>query len=325
MRISIAEFEETYLPAMKEEFKQNTMDSVMENHDAICEQLWKEMETTTEFAVKFQQQIPVPIGEIQISLLQTSLYLGKPQIGIAAYDMRGVYGNELFQIKYDASWLFTQWNKYQDRITKQIEELHAENYIHTEAVRQMMYKSIPFLTQSMCVLAKYPLREFERLEAVDKLLLTESFKLTIGGYRDWSRILYVKRPQLDIFFHDSMESLCYCRFYEAVYNRKEFHKLDLRYTKFVHCEFVHCHFQNVAFQDVVFEHCRIYHCTFENVNFSGGTFMDTTLKKNVFHEITWHEEPENVTEIEDFYKNVEFRDCITDDETILKEGIQCEK
>ena len=87
MRISIAEFEETYLPVMEEEFKQDTMDSVMEHHDSICKQLWKEMETTAKFAVKFQQQIPIPIGEIQISLLLTSLYLGKPQIGIAAYDL----------------------------------------------------------------------------------------------------------------------------------------------------------------------------------------------------------------------------------------------
>ena len=31
MRISIAEFEETYLPVMEEEFKQDTMDSVMEH------------------------------------------------------------------------------------------------------------------------------------------------------------------------------------------------------------------------------------------------------------------------------------------------------
>ncbi len=67
------------------------MDSVMEHHDSICKQLWKEMETTAKFAVKFQQQIPIPIGEIQISLLLTSLYLGKPQIGIAAYDMREAF------------------------------------------------------------------------------------------------------------------------------------------------------------------------------------------------------------------------------------------
>ena len=97
--------------------------------------------------------------------------------------------------------------------------------------------------------------------------------------------------------------------------------MDLMYTKFVNCEFVHCDFKNVEFQDVVFEHCRIYHCTFENVNFSGGTFIDTTLKKNVFHEITWNEGPKYMNEIQDFYKGVEFIDCITDDEAILKQGV----
>ena len=57
------------------------------------------------------------------------------------------------------------------------------------------------------------------------------------------------------------------------------------------------------------------------MNFSGGTFIDTTLKKNVFHEITWNEEPKYMNEIQDFYKGVEFIDCITDDEAILKQGV----
>ena len=58
MEIAIAEFEETYLPAMEEEFKQDTMDSIMEQHDSICKQLRKEMETTAKFAMKFNSRFP---------------------------------------------------------------------------------------------------------------------------------------------------------------------------------------------------------------------------------------------------------------------------
>ena len=93
-----------------------------------------------------------------------------------------------------------QWDKYRNKILQKIEELHVENYIHAEAVRQMMHKSIPFLMQSMCVLAKYPLREFEKLEAADELLLTESFRLTIGGYRDWSRIFICQKTTVRYIF-----------------------------------------------------------------------------------------------------------------------------
>ena len=32
------------------------MDSVMEHHDSICKQLWKETETAAKFAVKFNNR-----------------------------------------------------------------------------------------------------------------------------------------------------------------------------------------------------------------------------------------------------------------------------
>ncbi len=323
MEISIAEFEQKYLPAIEEEFRQETTDYITEKRECIGRQLWEQLTTVVHFTNKLQERIPIPIGEIQIALLQTSVSLGRPQIGIAAYDESGVMGNEIFQIKFDVQWLFAKWEKFRQKLLKQVEILHAQNYIHPEAIRQMMYKSMTFLIQSMSIFAKYPLREFQRIDGYGQLILTEEFRLTIGGYRDWSRILYVKRPEIDIFFHDPQESLRYCQFQSAVYNRKEFHDLDLKYTRFNECEFVHCQFTNVQLQDVVFEHCRMYHCTFENVDFSGATFIVTTMKKNTFDKVIWKDESEFSPEenVDDFYKDVEFIECEVDDKTILEEGV----
>lgn len=323
MELSITEFEQKYLPAIEEEFRQETTEYITEKREDISKQLWEQLSKAVYFANKFQKRIPIPIGEIQIALLQTSVSLGRPQIGIAAYDESGVMGNEIFQIKFDVQWLFAKWEKFQQKILKQVEMLHAGNYIHKEAIRQMMYKSMTFLIQSMSIFAKYPLREFQKIDGYEQMILAEQFRLTIGGYRDWSRILYVKKPEVDIFFHDSQESLRYCQFQSAVYNRKEFCNLDLKYTRFNECEFVHCHFTNVQLQDVVFEHCRMYHCTYENVNFSGATFIATTMKKNTFTEAVWTDESEFNEEenIEDFYKAVEFIECEVDDEAVLKEGV----
>ena len=323
MEISIAEFGQKYLPAIEEEFRQETTDYITEKRECIGRQLWKQLSTVVHFTNEFQKRVPIPIGEIQIALLQTSVFLGRPQIGIAAYDESGVRGNEIFQIKFDVQWLFAKWEKFEQKILKQVEILHAENHIHKEAIRQMMYKSMTFLIQSMSLFAKYPLREFHTIDGYEQMMLADQFRLTIGGYRDWSRILYVKKPEVDIFFHDSQESLRYCQFQSAVYNRKEFCNLDLKYTRFNECEFVHCQFTNVQLQDVVFEHCRMYHCTFENVDFSGATFIVTTMKKNTFNKVMWKDESEFSPEenVDDFYKDVEFIECEVDDKTILKEGV----
>ena len=115
-----------------------------------------------------------------------------------------------------------QVGEIRQKLLKQVEILHAQNYIHPEAIRQMMYKSMTFLIQGMSIFAKYPLREFQRIDGYGQLILTEQFRLTIGGYRDWSRILYVKRPEIDIFFHDLQESLRYCQFQSAVYTVRSF-------------------------------------------------------------------------------------------------------
>ena len=80
MEISIAEFGQKYLPAIEEEFRQETTDYITEKREDIGKQLWKQLSTVVHFTNEFQKRVPIPIGEIQIALLQTSVFLGRPQI-----------------------------------------------------------------------------------------------------------------------------------------------------------------------------------------------------------------------------------------------------
>ena len=52
------------------------------------------------------------IGEIQISLLSTSIALGTPQFAFTAYDANGMFGEEILTAKFNAGWYMDGWEEY---------------------------------------------------------------------------------------------------------------------------------------------------------------------------------------------------------------------
>lgn len=312
MVIKAPEFEKQFLPKLQEEFHEQTQAQILKDGKLISETLYKQLERFVIFMGKFQKQVPVEIGEIQIALLHSSVYMHKPQIAISAYDAKGILGNEILNIKYDASWLFGKWEDYKNSIEEKIVEMHARNDIRKEAVRQMMWNSINYLTQCLYTTTKYLFAGFDEIKGYDELMLTEEFRLSVGSYRDWSRTLYLKRGAVDIFFREKDVPLTYCIFRESVYNRKSFEQLDLSHTRFIDCEFVYCNFKNVSLKDAVFQNCRIYYCTFENVDFYGMTLQGVTAKKDTFQHTKWSFAPdlEHLEDISDVYKDVDVINCI---------------
>ncbi len=315
MEITIAEFKEQYFPLLQEQYHASLQRSITENRDQIITKLYQQAEGFLLFTNRFQKQIPIEIGEVQIALLQTSVHLHKPQIAFCAYDEAGILGREIFNIKYDAMWLFEGWEAYRESIREKVRELHAENYIREAAIQQMMWESMDFTIYCLYGITKYLFQEFFLMKGYDELLSTDHFRLSVGGYRDWSRTLYRKREKIDIFFKEEGEMLQYCRFENAVYNRKKFEKMDMSHTFFVDCEFVHSDFKEVIWRDAIFENCRFYHCKFEKVDFCGSTFRNVTMKKDTFKESVWEFQPdmEHPETIEDIYKPVEWEQCIKEE------------
>lgn len=312
MEITLAEFKEQYFPALREQYHASLQSSITMNRDEIVKKLYKQAEGFIAFTGRFQKQVPVEIGEVQISLLQSSVHLNKPQIAFCAYDEAGILGREIFNIKYDAKWLFEGWETYREAIRAKIRELHAESYIREAAIEQMMWESMNFTMYCLYIMTKYLFQEFFKIDGYQELELTDKFRLSVGGYRDWSRTLYRNRQEVDIFFKEAKETLQYCRFQNAVYNHKNFEKLDLSHTFFTDCEFVHSDFRDVVWRDAVFENCRFYHCQFEQVDFCGSTFRDVTMKKDSFKQVTWEFEPdmEHPESVEDIFKPVEWENCV---------------
>ncbi len=319
MEITITEFKEQYLPNLREQFQMAVQKSLIRNSTVIAEKLEKQIETFVYFVGNFQKEIPVALGEIQIALLYTSVCMQEPQICISAYGKNKLLGEEILNIKYHCDWLFTEWDSYQKKIEEKVQEIHAESYIRRAAVKMMMNESIPFLISCLYTITKYQFMEFDRVKDYQELLLTEDFRVTVGGYRDWCRMIYRVRPETDIFLSEQNTPLSYCVFRGAVYNQKKFTKLDLSHARFYECEFVHCEFTDVKLQDSIFENCRMYHCSFQETTFYGATFRQSTLKKNHAEGVKWQYEPD-LEEIEDIYKEVEFIECVNDGSVL-----ECEK
>lgn len=308
MEITIKEFKEQYLPELQEQFHTKIQKNIEKNGEAILNRLYKELEGVIAFSVSFQKEIPIEIGEIQIALLQTSVVLGKPQIAFCVYNAGGILGEEIYNLKFDAQWMFEPWQEYYETLEKKVLELHAENYVRKAALQQMMLESMDFIIYCLYMIMKYQFIEFFRMKKYEEMILADNFRLSVGGYRDWSRTLYRRGPACDIFF-GSEKNFRYAIFNEAVYNHKKFENMDLSKTYFYDCEFVHSHFPGTVLKDAIFENCRFYHCVFEKTDLCGTTFRNVTMKKCTFTETMWNYIPD-MENIEDFYKNVDFRGCV---------------
>lgn len=319
MEITILEFKEQYLPELREQFHAAVGKSIIENRQSIIEKLEKQIETFIHFVGTYQKSVPVKMGEMQIALLYTSVCMGEPQICISAYGKKQILGEEILNIKYRADWLFTEWFSYQKAIEAKVHELCAENYIRKSAIKMMMNESISYLIYCLYAVTKYQFAEFDKKNGYTDLALTENFRLTVGGYRDWSRTLYQRRGEIDLFMREQGVPLTYSVFQGAVYNKKKFTHLELSHTRFYECEFIHCEFEDVNFRDAIFDNCRMYHCIFSEVDFYGATFKQSTLKKNHAKKIHWQYEAD-FKELEDIYKNVDFLECINDG-TIFEENV----
>lgn len=315
MEISIDEFKEQYLPPLKAKFHQDTTDSIMQNGERIKNSLREQMDMFVKLVVRLQQELPVEIGMIQVALLNTSLYLGKPQIAYTAYNKDGYFGQELLTVKRDAKWLFEAWDDYRASIENKVEELHAENYIRSEAVRQLAWESFPFLQSCLYVTSKYVFRDIEQFPEFGDMILIPNFFIRVGAYMDWGKIVYARRDEADIFFDVHKRDFSFHRFHKVVYSHKVFQYLDLSSTVFTECEFVYCKFENVILNDAWFRKCRIYYCTFENVKLLGLTLEQTTVKKTTFQNCTTSVDVASgpSKDSDDIYRPIMTIDCTIDE------------
>ncbi len=320
MEISIDEFKKEYFPPLKEEFHRKTMESIIKNGDSIRKRMREQMDLFIGLAITVQKEIPIEIGLVQVALLNTSLHLGKPQIAFTAYNEGGYFGQELLTVKRDAGWLFEAWEDYKNSIENEIAKLHAEAYIRSEGVRQLMWESFPFLQMCLFAATKYLYFNVDQFEKFEDLIKAPGFSIRVGSYMDWGKVVYRKEGEEDIFFDTRKKDFSFYRFQRVIYNQKVFKNMNLGSTKFSECEFVNCEFENVNLCDAWFEKCNIRNCTFENVKLLGLTLGQTTVKRTHFHDCITkvNIDAPNPEDLENAYKPMEIVDCVFDEESKIR-------
>lgn len=304
--ITLKEFKKTYLPEIQKTFQRRTITSIQGQYVNIQRLLREQMTQFIAFCKKFQDNIPIEIGEIQVTLLYTSVMAGIPKLCYSAYDQMGVLGNEIFSMKLAADWLCTEWELYRTAIEKKITELHCQSYFGKEIVRWFMGDQLQFLSSNLYPVTKYLWNEPEDIELFSELKLSEEFRITVGSYRDEVDRVYQKRPATDIFMRDENAPLNYCKFENTIFKKKELAELDLAHAKFQKCQFIDCTFEHVRLNDTIWTDCRIQGCTFRRVTMFGITLKNVDMEKNIYDGVMInypydHCEPDDMVE---FYKGI---------------------
>ena len=75
MEITIKDFKEKYLEELRDGYREVVQNNAMNNTRLVSQ-----MKGLLKFLAAYQKKTGIKIGEIQISLLQTSVFLGEPQI-----------------------------------------------------------------------------------------------------------------------------------------------------------------------------------------------------------------------------------------------------
>ena len=312
MKITIDEFKKEYLEALQNVYHDRIVQNITADRDRTRTLFDNYMDTFLQIIQKFQEYYAMEIGEIQISLLSTSMALGTPQFAFTAYDANGMFGEEILTAKFNAGWYMDGWEEYHQAITEKCRECNALAYIHPEGMEQMMRESISFAVSCLAVVCKYLFAEFEQREGYEQIMWADGFRLTAGSYRDWSKLLYRKTPEADIFWSSRRKDFSFCHFQELVYNKKIFEKIDLSHAHFYGCEFVLCKFEETFLRDAVFDGCRFYHCSMDGVDLAGATIRNSTLKKCKLTHMNWDAEYDNPDKIKEFYKPFEMLENVVE-------------
>lgn len=302
------EFEEKDYPKIKSKFLAHTTNYVAQHMEDIIKQTTDELSQFMKNVAKVQKFFPFPAGRIQVSLLQTSVYLNNPQIRMAAY-ANFTSEEEFASADVSASWLFSQWDSFRQDMEQAVRERKAGQYINSEDIRLYQYDQIPFLCLLLLSIYKYIYCDAEKLDGYRAMERQEEFLITAGFYGDKQMVLYQEKPEIDIFQRSEEVSLEYGRYTNKIYRGKKFHKLNLKHAKFIQCDFIECEFSETELQDAQFLQCRFYDTKIADSTLYGCYLEECVLKKTEFVRTKWFYRPDKQEKMVDNYRNVWLYQC----------------
>lgn len=278
------EFREKYLDTYNTAYNEKLISQWQGEWDKKIQTIKKQIEIVISNLLVIQQQLPVKIGCMNISLLLSSIESGHPELIYEVYDEGMEIGNLLYAQIFQADWFLTVWEETKQQIQNKIKELNWDKYLGEEEVKALYYEDINMTVISLAHAIKYEFTDFMSYKGAEQLDVAEGFYLSIGEYRGWRKILYRYAKTVDILQQGLEKEFSYMRFYECQYCDRRLANFNLSNTRFEKCIFLKMTFHEVDFRDADFKECVFRECIFERCLLNGTVFEKCDMQR-----IEWKE------------------------------------
>lgn len=261
-----------YIKQLQNEILLKMLEYQKQNRESYLDKLKNGIVTVCEELIKKQEFLIMPIKCIQISLMRYSILLGNPIIRIDAYGEGGVLHDALESKEVQITWPAVGLEEMREKLRLKYEDEEAQ-------IDVLLNKMIDLIEYAFRETLRYEWKWIDEIEQVKELGKTTDFYISVGEYMDKQEYIYVQREQVDIFFRDKQETLVYRNYNDVIYQAKNFLKLDLEGSRFVHCTFEGVDFEESSLIDCTFENCIFKKCTFQGNDMRGCVFVECSLYK----------------------------------------------
>lgn len=273
------EFKDKYLSTFDDMFLNQMGDILKKQNEIIKNTMKNQLEQLIHHVVLIQNEVPIKIGCIQISLLLSSLQTQNPELMYEVYDEGKEFGTLLYAQTFQCNWLLPHWQEEMQQLKSKIAELKWQSYLGEGAVHALMWEKIDAVIQVFAISLKYDFDNFRTFKEADRLLKSDEFYLSIGEYRGWQKIVYCDKQEKDIFQERINKNFSYMRFPQRIYKDKLFGAFQLKSTRFDDCVFVDTVFNKANLQDAEFHNCVFRNCRFEECILNGCIFENCDLQR----------------------------------------------
>lgn len=235
-------------------------------------------------ACEDQRQENFLCAYMSISLMNTSLLDGKPQLQIDFYNEEWVYGESLSRSRMSAEFLFKHWREFTADALD--ENFYVRSQVAKVEIKSLFWGTVEKVTFLFACYAKYFASWLAYGSEFDDLHKAEKFYVTCGTYLDWQNRIYGVLPGIDLLNPDANEETTFRTVRKKIYRGKKFCGLNLRGCHFEDCNFYDFAFEALNLADATFLRCRFFSTRFVDVKTAGSDFFECYFKDCAFEKST---------------------------------------
>jgi len=303
-------FQEEFYPKIFFEIAKETIRQYVDREEQITKQLESKLNHYMEQLARLQKEgLDVPVSEIDISFLYTSLEEGKAKFRIDSYGEGSRVLEQSMATDYlAADWLTVKLEELEGKLLECVADEGLRRYIRPAEIETLKLRAVRSLLYYFSFRFKYTIREALDLKRLARVKKEDHFAIQIGEYMDWQKTIYAILPEVDVFNCDADTNFQFRSFPAIYYQNKQFKDLIMDQSRFIDCTFTDTSIENCRMNDCIFDHCTFDHVTIIKTQMKGCSFINCAISNTVFEKSVFYSEDPDQGEIE-YYEPVEFYKC----------------